>query len=181
MADRFRLPCPSCSALNDVDQRQAGQTIACVQCRTKIEVPTLRGLRQLQVAEPAGEKKSQPPAGGQFVVSRLTFAAGLLLLVAGLAAGGGLWYAAGQLETEPPTATAERLNEVYSAIDRETVTQFWTTWHEQILSRPPTEFQESRWAENRTIARRQGRLGTIFLGLVPLGAAMMIGSAFIRK
>jgi hypothetical protein len=181
MADRFRLPCPNCSTANEVDQRQAGQSIVCLQCRSTIEVPTLRGLRQLQTAEPPKDQKSKRQSEGPFVVSRLTFAAGLLTLVIGLGVGAGLWYAAGQLETEPPAETAHRLDEVYSAIDRETLTQFWVTWHEQVLTRPPGEYQESRWAENRRIARRQRRLGTIFLGLMPLGAAIMFGSAYIRK
>jgi hypothetical protein len=181
MANRFRLPCPSCSATNEVDPRQAGGTISCFQCGKPVEIPTLRVLRQLQTVEPSAPGKSKKSGTGQFVVSRLTFVVGLLIVLIGLGVGIACWIAAGQLETEPPAAAADRLKQAMSAIDRESPTQFWATWNDQVLAHPPAEFQESRWAENRRIARRQKTLGTIFLGLVPLGIATLLASAFIRK
>ena len=100
----------------------------------------------------------------------------------GLTVGGGMFYWAAQLQTEPPQETIDKMNaEIFSTIDRNSLTEFWQTWNMQIMARPPGRFSESQWADNRRVARTRRTIGTWFLGLVPLGVAAMIGSAFIRK
>ncbi len=182
MADRFSLPCPRCTASNEVETRQAGETISCAQCQQAIEIPTLRGLRLLHPIA-IGTTARRPSAGaGQFLVSRVTFALGLVLLIVGLAGGGGLWYSAAQLETEPSQSEIDQLNaEIFASIDQSNVTEFWNTWHEQIIALPPGTYQPSEFAVNRQTARTRQTVGLWFFGLVPLGVAALIGSAFIRK
>lgn len=51
MAD-YLLPC-TCGRKTPVSTRHAGQTIRC-QCGAELEVPTLRGLAELERAEPDG-------------------------------------------------------------------------------------------------------------------------------
>lgn len=182
MADRFSLNCPRCAASNEVDMRQAGETLSCAQCQHAIEIPTLRGLRLLNPVATRTSASRSPTGAGQFLVSRTTFALGLVLLFIGLAAGGGLWYSASQLETEPSQAEIEQTNaQIFENIDRSNVTQFWKTWHEQIIALPPGTYRPSKFAENRRLARNRRTTGLWFFGLVPLGVATMIGSAFIRK
>ena len=182
MADRFRLPCPNCGSANEVELRQAGESIACAQCRHEIEVPTLRHLRQMQSIVTTMDARQRSTGAGQFLVSRATFALGLIVLCIGLSVGGGLYYSAAQLKTIPPNDEIDKMNaDVFAGIDRNSLTEFWKTWHEQIIAHPPATFKESIWAENRRIARTRRTIGNWFLGLVPLGVAALVGSAFIRK
>jgi hypothetical protein len=51
MAD-YLLPC-TCGRKTPVSTRHAGQTVRC-QCGAELEVPTLRGLAELERAEPSG-------------------------------------------------------------------------------------------------------------------------------
>jgi hypothetical protein len=182
MPDRFSLPCPNCAASNAVETQQAGETISCAQCHQAIEVPTLRGLRLLSPVANSSAARRPPSNAGQFLVSRMTFALGLVLLLLGAVVGGALWYSTSQLETEPSQAEIDQLNsEIFASIDRSNVTEFWTTWHDQIIALPPGTYRLSKFAENRQIARTRRLVGLWFFGLVPLGVAAMIGSAFIRK
>lgn len=187
MRDRFRLPCPHCSSINQVDLRQAGESTTCHQCRKTIEIPTMRGLRQLEPVdlEPVGSatpRRSSGSSTGQFLKSRILFAAGFVACFCGLVAGGGFWIAARQLETQPPAEeVAEVSAQISSAIDQLSLTEFWQMWHEQIIARPPGQFRESIWAINRQTARDRMTAAYAFLGLVPLGLSAMIGSAFLRQ
>lgn len=181
MADRFALPCPSCAAVNEVGLRQAGESIACRACHATIEVPTMRGLRQLQpaVTEPRG---SIAPVAGSFVLARGVFVIGLVVLLGGLAAGAGTWYSASHLRTDPPQAEIDKLNAAFFAkIDSESLPEFWKTWQEDVIGRPPGKWRESSFAANRATARARRLTGSICFGAAALGLATMIGSAFIRR
>ena len=181
MADRFALPCPSCSATNEVDSRQAGRSIACIKCQASVEVPTLRGLRQLQaIVDP--NRKNQKASADSSVMSRAVFAIGFVALLIGLVTGGGFWYYASILRTQPPQAEIDKLNAAFFAkLDAESLPEFWKTWQEDVIALPPGQWRESTFAANRKLARQRRFVGNIFFGLVPLGLAAMIGSAFIRK
>lgn len=100
----------------------------------------------------------------------------------GLVAGGGFWYSASRLEIAPPAAeVAEVQAQISKAIDQSNLTEFWSTWHEQIIARPPGQFRESVWATNRGIARTRQIIAYCFLALVPIGIVAMTASAFIKK
>lgn len=182
MADRFNLPCPHCAATNPVERRHAGQSIDCRQCGQSIEVPTLRGLQQLSPAAAGPSAKSASSGAGQFLLSRVTFVIGLVAVFIGGAVGGGLWYSAAQLVTHPEQAALDKQRDENNAlIDKSSVTEFWRIWHEEIIARPPGTFRPSPFAVNRQIARTRQRIGIWFFGLIPLGIAAMVGSAFIRR
>ncbi len=181
MADRYALTCPSCSAINEVDLRQAGESIACVKCQTSVEVPTLRGFRQLQ---PLGDQNGnrRKASSGSTVVARATFVAGFVALLIGLGTGGGFWYFASILRTQPPQAEIDKMNAAFFArLDGENLPEFWKTWQEDVIGLPPSQWRESGFAANRKLARQRRLAGNLFFALVPLGLAAMIGSAFIRK
>jgi hypothetical protein len=115
-------------------------------------------------------------------VSRIFFVAGLLTCVLGLVAGGGFWYSTTRLELAPPAEeVAEVQAQISEAIDKSSLTEFWNTWHEQIIARPPGQFRESAWAVNRGIARTRQIIAYCFFALVPIGIAAMTASAFIKK
>jgi hypothetical protein len=180
MADRFDLACPRCSATTAVESRQAGETITCWSCREPFEIPTLRGLRQLNPAPLATAEQRQPSTSPP-VLSRATFAAGFLATVVGLVAGAALYFSAAQLRTQPPAADIAKFNaQLFSRIDRQSLPEFWQTWNEDVIGHPPGQWRESTFAFNRQQVRSRHLLGNIFFGVAALGLATMIGSRFIR-
>jgi len=75
----YLLPC-SCGQKLRVTAAQAGAQVACV-CGSNLSVPTLRGLRQLEIAPPESTAKS---AGHWSAVHGALFASGLLIASIGL-------------------------------------------------------------------------------------------------
>ncbi len=59
MNAKYLLPC-SCGRKIPVQLRQAGETVTC-ECGTSIEVPTLLGLKKLELAEVPAEPKTVKP------------------------------------------------------------------------------------------------------------------------
>lgn len=81
---KYLLTC-QCGAKIEVEPSQAGDFVACV-CGASIEVPTLRQIRELPQAAPAGLKSSDPSGWG---VRQGVLSAGLLLAAI---LGGISWY-----------------------------------------------------------------------------------------
>lgn len=73
----YLLPC-SCGEKIRVRTRHAGETVTC-RCGTKLQVPTIRGLRQLETVDDV-EEASAPPRS---LLEGPLFAIGLLALFAG--------------------------------------------------------------------------------------------------
>jgi hypothetical protein len=74
----YLLPCPACGNKLSVVAGQAGQLVRCT-CGAEVEVPTIRGLREL-------EQVSEEPAGASRWTARHSVAFfGLLILAGALA------------------------------------------------------------------------------------------------
>lgn len=73
----YLLPC-SCGEKVRVRTRHAGETVTC-QCGTKLQVPTIRGLRQLESIDDINETTAPPRS----LLEGPLFAIGLLALFAG--------------------------------------------------------------------------------------------------
>ena len=91
---KYLLPC-TCGRQVKVDASQAGLTVAC-RCGAQLEVPTLRGLKQLEQVDDAPRHVSR---GGEGWGPRQAMILGGLLLVGLSLAGGGYLYAT--LPAEP--------------------------------------------------------------------------------
>ncbi len=84
----YQLTCP-CGAKHAVTVSQAGQSLTC-SCGNSLEIPTLRGLKELPVIEPTAEparRAIDKPAGG-----RPSMAVGLLVTVCFLALSTAVFY-----------------------------------------------------------------------------------------
>lgn len=77
MAVKYLLPC-GCGENVQVDISQAGSTIPCV-CGRELEVPTMRGLRELAQVE-----TDTTPKGDWSPTQGASFSLGLLLLLIGI-------------------------------------------------------------------------------------------------
>jgi hypothetical protein len=93
---KYLLPC-QCGQQSAVDTSQAGQRIVCG-CGNTLDVPTIRGLRQLPPAateSPRGRPRWTPWQGALFV-------SGLLIAVGGAAIAGTCWWQSRQIDVTPP-------------------------------------------------------------------------------
>src|SRR5438067_13539894 len=75
----YLLPC-SCGQKARVAAAQAGAQVTCV-CGKSLSVPTLRGIRQLEIAPPEATAKS---AGRWSPIHGALFASGLLIATIGV-------------------------------------------------------------------------------------------------
>ncbi len=102
----FRLPC-ACGQSVSVSASQAGQTVGC-SCGAQLEVPTLRGLRELPLSDaPAGAKRVSTWENRQRAIYLLT-----LISLAALLLGGYLWT---QLPVIRPQATPDQIKNAFAA------------------------------------------------------------------
>ena len=79
MSQQYLLPC-SCGQKTRVANAQAGGQVACV-CGKLISVPTLRGLRDLELAPPNQTGRAEP---GWSRIQGIVFVIGLLIAAVGL-------------------------------------------------------------------------------------------------
>lgn len=119
----YLLPC-ACGVKHEVSARQAGQTLTC-ECGANVEIPTLRGLRNLQVVQP----QSQPSSARWSIAKGFTFAIGTVLLVVG----GGFAYSShsGIVQRRPymaaPQIDEQKLLEEVNAIPSD---ELWKIWQQ---------------------------------------------------
>jgi len=79
MSQLYLLPC-SCGQSTQVATAQAGGEVVC-SCGQRLHVPTMRGIRELQLAPPGKTAKNAP---GWSRVHGTIFATGLVAAVVGL-------------------------------------------------------------------------------------------------
>jgi hypothetical protein len=80
MTSEYLLPC-SCGRTNRVSVRQAGETVECAGCASKLDVPPMRELRRLEpvAAEAARPKAAWGTRQGLFFVGLLTLVLSLVV------------------------------------------------------------------------------------------------------
>src|SRR5436309_2466055 len=125
----YLLPC-SCGQKTRITGAQAGAQVTCI-CGKNLSVPTLRGIRQLEIAP--SEKTARPAATWSRVHGGL-FASGLAIASVGLVflALFGLRYI--QLGWHPITHdfTAEVVKAEQKRIDKLTPTEALAEWTEDV-------------------------------------------------
>lgn len=122
MAAQYLLPC-KCGSSLPVSQSQAGGHLRC-SCGAELEVPTLRGLRDLEQVEVAQEQGAAEWGLRQGILT-------VGILVSLLLGGGAAWFAAN--EPAPPESfdIASRANVLDTGIENLTPDQAWTMWKSQ--------------------------------------------------
>jgi len=171
MADRHLLSC-SCGRETPVSPGQAGDTLRCL-CGRTLEVPTLRELRRLPMAETRKEGATWTPLQGWM------FGGGGMLAVAGFgAAVFFLWRWSG-IDTQPRKLD----HTIYhaAAVDQWTVDQTWDAWTElKNLEKNPLVRYDPIYVLNRRAARVFFSRGVACavagaIGLVVLAASFFLG------
>ena len=162
MPNAYLLPC-ACGRTTQVGPRQAGETVDCA-CGARLDVPTIRGLRELEpVAETAAGKPAWNRGKGLVFI-------GLLLTVASLSACGYF-----QLVVKPRdlefTPTQQQLDSI-GPVDA------WHYWTIVRRGMPATLTGEA----SETIEQmRRARIGTrVSLGLALAGLAVAASGRLVR-
>ena len=175
MRTKYLLPC-SCGEKIAVDASQAGEQVRCV-CGANLDVPSLRGLRQLETAEAAEPlpARSQPNAWGLRQGLRL---AGTLLMVAGLLPALLLYT---QIPEEPVFDQQLNLELNLRRIDEMTVDQTWMVWKQDVLG--PGLMEYPMQAREAYLAQRSFLLRwiTFSLSIAAIGIVLAIAGLAMRK
>jgi len=118
---KYLLPCERCSEKLTVDLSQAGRQLVC-RCGATLEVPSLRAIRSLETVADAGAKpvrRSWSPARG------VSFAVGLVIVLAGLFVAGNAGFRWATAKVPPPPANAEPL---LPELDTLSSADTWDAW-----------------------------------------------------
>ena len=177
MAQKYLLPCPNCSTNSEIETGHAGRTIECENCQHAIEVPTLRSIRSLELAnggasDTTRRERSKP-------VSAL-FSLGLGLAVFAGLAGGITYYTANQLVTGPDQEEVDQvLQQNFERVDQLNAAALWDVWENQ-TQEPPGEWLPSEFADNRIKAKIRKTVGNVLFVFAGIGLITMIASFFRR-
>ena len=171
MAIQYLLPCPDCGQNLKVELSQAGETVGCA-CGRGVDVPTMRGLRQLPIVEEtraAAEAEAQAQSR-QWGPRQGLILIGALILLAGLAAA--VYF----MRTYPePAYTRDEVAEITSQqIQDSPLTKTWIYWkdlEENGITAAPTP-PELDFAERVALANQ--RLAIAF-GVAGIGLLLVLG------
>lgn len=121
---KYQLTC-TCGRAIPVEVSQAGQTVQC-SCGAKLEVPTMRLIRNLPVADsvvPAAKPRGTRPWP---IGLSLVFALGMLALVGGL--GVATYYQLGRVNLHTDEVEWDTLDKAHAKIDKFTIVEAWEAW-----------------------------------------------------
>ncbi len=179
---KYLLPC-SCGEQAEIDIGQAGQTIACQGCGNSLEVPTLRGIRQLKpaAAEPTdADDRRQGWSRSQGAL----FAVGLGMLLLAVIGGTFLLIVRAQLVTTKPAIMDNAHFEQEVARFEEELAKMpvdivYDMWQNEIEQSGIGTWQEPGYVSNRVIANTLTVMiyVAIALAVCGLGAAIVSLSA----
>jgi len=122
---KYLLPCEKCGEKTPIDVNQAGQQIAC-QCGQMLEIPSLRGIRELDVLEVLDDAGTAAPRTSWNPGRGIVFVGGLVVCLFGLAVlslAGLNWKHI--IVPDRPTTNFERIG---VEIDAMTPAQAWDEW-----------------------------------------------------
>ena len=170
MAIRYLLKC-QCGQPTPVTIAQAGETVTCG-CGKKLQVPTLRGLRELEQ-----ETMPEPPHRGRAAwspVQGYLYSAGILLAIGGIAFGA--WQVVQYLRVKPYTvdqsvAVTESMN---ADVDDMQLMQTLDEWKHS-LEHGLADDQTPEWIQAQKMSegfRNSALIAFVIAGVGILGVAI---------
>jgi hypothetical protein len=174
MTAHYLLPC-SCGQKVRIAVAQAGGEVGCV-CGKRLPVPTLRGIRQLEVASDVPTKAA--PVWTRF--HGAIFAGGLVLAVLGLAIMALYGYRYAQISGYTIDYSADVIKEMSAQLDQITPTQALEMWRTEILEEGLGEPHSPPWVAAKARVNEYlwwikcGGLA-LALGVIMSTAAMIVG------
>jgi hypothetical protein len=176
MSQQYLLPC-ACGQQHRVAPAQAGEQVRCG-CGKSLIVPTLRGLRALELAPESGPARSAPGwsriHGAIFAISLLVMMAGLALAACSLAL-----YSIVSRHTTDQTTDIIANAELESPVDKLTPVTALAEWQEDVLPGLQRVLEPS-WITAQKAAATYlfwAKVGGVLLaaGLLPALGTLFIG------
>jgi hypothetical protein len=174
MATRYLLPC-TCGKKTPVAAAQAGEIVNCP-CGAPLTVPTLRGLRDLEIA---AEATARPQKRGWTATQGYLFSCGILVAMLGAAIGA--WQFLIYVELEPYTAdqTAAANANMDAGVDKMTLLETLDEWQHNLQHGLGSDGMPG-WiaAQNLSVAHRRSALIAFIaagLGLLAVVASFFVG------
>ena len=170
---KYLLPC-SCGKTVTVDVGQAGQSLRC-ECGRKLEVPTMRAIRQLEPLRDVQLRQSRRKKPWSLTQGAV-FASGLAIMVAGLATAAYFQIGRSRLQTE--AVPWDNLELALKNIDNMNIDQAFQLWQE-IRDDPigpyhPPNYIMARYVSAGVLNYVLGSLGVAALGLIVLLSAFLL-------
>jgi hypothetical protein len=166
MPQQFLLPC-SCGQKIRIANSQAGGQVNCV-CGQTLSVPTLRGIRQLEIAPASTPLKAAP---GWTRVHGAFFASGLVLATIGVALIVFYLYRYAQIGGLAVDRSDDVIKAMSAQLDTLNPTQALEMWSHEILEEGLGEPQAPFWIAAKT------QIAEYFLWIKFGGAAFLTGVA----
>jgi hypothetical protein len=174
MRTQYLLPC-SCGEKVAVETSQAGDRARC-RCGAELDVPSMRGLRELETATP--EEPSTPSrAESEWGLRQGLILTGVLLIVFSLPPAGFLYSV---LPERPVFDMRANIEANQQNIDEMNVVETWMVWREDMLGRGLRQYPNA--VVEAYEARRGAILPWIFLslGVAALGLIVAVAGAFVK-
>ncbi len=142
-----------------VHRSQAGSRIACPQCEQPVEIPTIRGLSELEIEEePVATVKSRSVSRHRWTPLKGTIAAACFVIaLIGLGRSG--LYGYYRWSNPTPLSEVEMLREAEQLVNEFTPAETWDTWRylqESGLGtkQPPQALVAKRFLEKQDLSMR---------------------------
>jgi hypothetical protein len=173
---KYKLPC-TCGRTIPVEVTQAGQKVHC-SCGASVEVPAMRLIRNLPVADPASPVRTSRGSSWPLLAS-LLFAVGMLLFVGGLGVAG--YYQLGRANLSTDEFKWDGLEEAHTHIDKFSIEESLSFW-KLISTNPigpydPPYFVWHRLYSDIWLRNVLGSLVVAAVGIVLVAVAFLVRSA----
>jgi len=175
MTQHFLLPC-SCGQKIRVANSQAGGQVACG-CGKSLVVPTLRGLRDLELAPPEVARSSRP---GWSPVHGAIFASGLVAAMIGLGMAGYSLLRYTQIAGLSTDRSADVIQFESANIDKLTPLQLLGAWSE-LKEEGIGEKQTPIWIAAKAKIREYRSWMVIGGGVLVAGSLISLATLFIGR
>lgn len=170
---KYLLPC-ECGQGIAVDVSQAGQQLTC-ECGKLVDVPTLRGVRALEVVEDTASGSRKP---AEWDASRgLIFAGSLILFFIGVAV---TYYGYEGLRTTPDITREVEKQSFDKAIDDMSLDEIYETW-KVIREQGLGERGQNVYVQIRGFRTGRKRLVGIGIGFCVIGLFGTVGATLVRR
>lgn len=169
---KYLLPCDKCGEKTPIDVNQAGQQIACV-CGQMLGVPSLRGIRDLEVRE---DVDTAVPTAKWTVVRRVVFAIGLVVCVISLAVFG--LAMVNRTNIVVPERPVYNVAASDADIDAKTPTEAWDEWV-HLRTEGLGHYHEPAHVHIRGVANTLRTVMVISASVAVVGLLMAIGACVL--
>lgn len=169
MSKRYFLPC-SCGGQTTIDIGQAGQIVDCESCGKSLDVPTMRGIRELKSTEVESKVDKIDVAGS---AQNFLFVVGLAVTVIALVVCAIVIWQRAQIAKLAVKPAVQKNASFEAGVDSWTA-EFTLDWWKENVEGEPLGYYEKRPHE---IALERLHVWTIILGVA--GAVVLCGLGMV--